>query len=129
MDFSSLHEERRRWIKLTGALEGFEVEIRYRGMKERERFEAKMTADGVLRKEGGVATGKFAQLVASYCKEGITDWKVPERFRDDKDTNPPYVGAELAKILDASRESLDRITDAMTEEAAFFSQSESNGTG
>src|SRR3989304_451727 len=129
LDFSSLEVPRSRTIVLRGALDGFEIEIKHRTMKERERFENKLVRDGILRKDGGgVNPGRMEGLIAAFTQDVIIGWTVPERFRsaDSKETTPPYSPAEFCKILNASPASLDHILEEIREEAAFFS---SNGSG
>ena len=132
LDLSSLESPHSRRIVLRGALDGFEVEIKHRTMRERERFENKMISQGVLRKDGGgVNPGRMESLIRAFTEDVIIGWTVPERFRahETKDVNPPYSAEEFAKILNASPASLDHIMEEIREEAAFFSQNGSGSTG
>jgi hypothetical protein len=125
LDLSTLEHGRSRWIELREALEGFRIEIKYRTMKERERFESKMHAAGIFTKDGTVARGRISQLIAAFTEEVVIGWEVPERFRaaDSKETNPPYSPAEFCKVLDAAPKSIDFIMEELAREADFFSKS------
>jgi hypothetical protein len=132
LDLSTLEQQHSRWIVLRGALDGFEVEIKHRTMKERERFENKMVRDGVMKKEGGgVNPGRMDSLISAFAHEVIVGWKVPDRFRavEAKDENPPYSADEFAKILNASPASLDHILEEIREEASFFCSNGNGSTG
>jgi len=123
LDLSSLNEQRRNTIRLEGALEGFEIELRHRGLKERDRFRQKLLRDGIMKsgdKGDELAQGRISDFIVAFATEVITGWTVPERFRQDKEENPPYDPKELAKILDASPDSATKIFKASTDESAFF---------
>ena len=132
LDLTTLEQERSRWIRLKGALDGFEVLIKHRSLRERERFENRMIREGIMKKDGtGVNPGRLLSLIEAWTEEVIIGWKVPERFRgpDTKEKNPPYQPSEMAKILNAAPSSLDHIFEEVKEEADFFSGNGSASTG
>ncbi len=124
LDLSSLETGRSRWIDLHDALEGFRIEIKYRTMKERERFDNQMVRDGIFAKDGSINPGRMSSAVAAFAKQVIIGWEVPERFRsaDTKDTNPPYSPDEFAKLLDAAPKSIEHIVEELKLEIEFFFQ-------
>jgi len=129
LDLSSIKQEPRRWVRLSGALDGFEVEIRHCGMKDRSKFRHKMIRDGILNKTGEDSNpGREADFMQAYVDQFVTGWRVPERFRsaDAKDANPEYNPKGMAEILDASPQSFKAIVEAVEAEADFFTV---NGDG
>lgn len=130
LDLSSLEAPRSRWVTLRGPLDGLEVEIKHRTMKERERFENKMVSLGILRKDGaGVNSGRMEALVRAFTEDVIIGWKVPEKFWLPDKPNPGYDREDMAKLLNASPASLDHILEEIRDEAAFFSQNGNGATG
>lgn len=116
-----------RVVRLTGALDGFEIQIKHVGMRERDRWRKAMIREGIMNKDGtDTNPGRLSDFVRSHVETFVIGWTVPERFRsvDAKDVNPPFSAEQLATLLDASPDSFSELVRAATEEAAFF-----NGNG
>jgi hypothetical protein len=128
LDLSSLQQEHSRWVRLGGALEGVEVQLRHRTMREREQFERRMISTGIMKKDGGVNQGRLSDFISAYTEHVIIGWRIPDRFLSEeaKGQIPTYQPEEMAKLLDASPASLDLIVTEVKDETAFFSQ---NGNG
>lgn len=131
IDLSILEQPMHQTVTLSGILAGFELQLRHRGVRERERFHDKLLRDGIMKKTQhgeDINAGRMSDFVAAFAEAVVVGWNVPERFRaaDSKDTNPPYDAKELAKILDVSPDSVTQLFKAAVEETGFFSP---NGNG
>lgn len=126
LDLSSLDGPRTRTIRLTGALDGFELELRHVGITEREKFRFRMMREGIFNKAGNDTNpGRTRDFMLAFIEQFVVGWTVPDRFRgaDTKDENPPYKAAELVNVLDYSPASFKVLHESASEELDFFSSS------
>jgi len=129
LDLEQLGVERRRWVRLGGALEGVEVEVRHAGPRSQEKFRQKLQRDGVIKNSDSGYTinpGREDAFFREYAERFITDWRGDIRLGDTK--NPPYDHEKMGKVLGAYSVAFEQLVRALSDEADFFSENGSAST-
>ena len=128
LDLEQLDKPHSRWIRLTQALEGVEIELLYAGPEEQERFRQKLIRAGVLRqdKNGNVNINSHreSEFFRLYALKYITGWRGDIKLGNEE--NPAYDSAKMGAVLGAYGSAFAQIAAELEDETDFFSQ---NGGG
>jgi hypothetical protein len=127
LDLTTLDQERRRWIQMSGALTGVELEVRHSGPKEQERFRQALIRSGVMKPSPSgveINSGREADFFKAYAEKYVTGWR-----GDIQPEGAPYDAAKMGAVLGAVNGALEQITRALGEEADFFPQSGGGSIG
>ena len=125
---SKLGEEHSRWIPLSPAFPGVEIEIRHATPDDLERFRQNLIATGVCKKTEGLQwnPGRFPAFCQAMAEKFVTNWRGPIRLTESDEATAPYTSEQMGLVLQSLSSAITAISEAISEEAAFFC---TNGSG
>jgi len=135
LNLDQIGQEKTRWLPLQGHLAGVEIQIRFVGTEDSQKFHSRMEADGIIRvtREDPmhINAGREAAFFKAIAARYVVDWREDEAWRAEHPDAPPAISRngpkgtafdvdDMASVLRFYPSAYRQLMSACAEEDAFF---------